>query len=227
MTSSLRDAARQLLDHLERRGDLKRAASLEHIWAISALESILEGRLLEPDIDTLKQLTTKERVWEELKPAWPPDHVTTVIGSVVAAQHLAIVKRDADWLAELHACWETSPEDIHYLLRLCMQGEIGLALAPGGSRPFGWSEEELSWLEEEDFLVVDAPGDRAWRALAKRDLEAARQALGEYEHFLAALPERWEANPPEGLRQILAVPDALFQVERRALAALLGQAQHG
>jgi hypothetical protein len=81
----------------------------------------------------------------------------------------------------------------------------------------------LTYLEEEGFLLADSPADRAWRALAKRDLEAARRALVDYEQILAALPEKWEAAPSEGLRQILGTPHTLFQVERRALAALLGR----
>jgi hypothetical protein len=101
-----------------------------------------------------------------------------------------------------------------------VQGEIELGLAPGGPRPAGWSEEELSELEEGGFLSADA-FDRAWRALAEKDLEAGRRALLEYEHILAALPEKWEAAPSDGLLQILAHPDSLFHCERRALAALL------
>jgi hypothetical protein len=220
MTSSLRELARQRLNHFRRLGVLERAPSLEWIWLLSALASMVEGRLIEPDIDTLKQLTATGRVWEELQPSWPPDHVGTVIAAVVASHRLAIVRQDDDWLTQLHACWDASPEDVHYLLRLRVQGEIGLGLAAGGPRPFGWSEEELSYLEEEGFLLADAPADRAWRALAKRDLEAARRALVDYEQILEALPEEWGAAPTKGLRQILGTPDALFQVERRALAAL-------
>jgi hypothetical protein len=224
MTSSLRELARERLEYFRGLGVLKRAPTLEWVWQLAALQSLIEGKLLEPGIDTLEQLTAKERIWKELSPAWPPDHVGTVIAAIVSSHRLAIMKHDDDWLTRLHAAWEACPEDLHYLLQLRVQGEIGLGLAPGGPRPAGWSDEEMSELEDGGFLTADAV-DRAWRALAENDLEAARRALLEYEHTLAALPEKWEAAPSEGLLQILAHPDSLFQVERRALAALLDRAR--
>jgi hypothetical protein len=148
-----------------------------------------------------------------------------VIAAIVSAHRLAIVRHDDEWLTQLYAGWEACPVDVHYLLQLRVQGEIGLGLAPGGPRPFGWNDEELSDLEEGGFLAAEAPADRAWRALAKRDLVAAQRALVDYEQSLAALPEKWEAAPSEGLRQILGIPDLLFQVERRALAALRDRAR--
>jgi hypothetical protein len=225
MSSSLRELAQAKLDDLQRLGRLKKPPTVDWMWLLSALRSIVEGRLVEPDIDALKQLTTKARLWEALSPAWPPDHVSSVIGAVVASHRLAIVRRDDEWLTQLHAGWEACPEDVHYLLRLRALGEIGLGLAPGGPRPFGWSEEELSELDEGGFLRADVLADRPWRAVAQHDLEAARHALTDYEHLLATLQEKWKAAPSEGLREILAFPDVFLQVERRALAALLDRAR--
>lgn len=80
--ATLRDLAQQDLDDLRRRGISQRPPTLERIWVISALESIVQGHLVEPDIGTLKHLTAPIRVWDELNPAWPPDHVTTILDSV-------------------------------------------------------------------------------------------------------------------------------------------------
>lgn len=217
MTLSLRELARQRLDHL------KSATSVEGTWLLSALASTVHEKLIEPDIDTLKQLTTMEQVWVGLS-AWPAEDVWSRIAAVVASHRFAIVKHDYDWLTQLYTCWEACPEEIGDLWRLRAEGEIGLGLAPAGPRPFGWSDDELSSLEEEDFLRVDAPSDRVWCALAMQDFADAREALTEYEQILAALPQQWEAAPREGLRQILSSPDAVLQVQRRALAALLGRA---
>jgi hypothetical protein len=74
------------------------------------------------------------------------------------------------------------------------------------------------------FLDAETPQARAWCALARRDYAAARQALTEYEHELAALPQKWEADPGQGIRYILCYPDQFFQIERRALNALLERA---
>ncbi len=199
---------------------MKSATSVEKIWLLSALKSTAEGRLIEPEIDVLKQLTVEERVWDGVS-RWPAEYVSIRIAAVVNSHRLAIVKHDDDWLTRLYSCWEACPADVGDLWRLRSAGEIGLGLAPAGPRPFGWSEEELSLLAEESFLRVDAPPDRAWRALAEQDFEDARQALMEYGHILLALPRKWEAAPSEGLRQILSTPDAVLQVQRRALEALL------
>jgi hypothetical protein len=226
MTSSLKELAQQRLDHFQRLGRLKDPPTVDWIWVLSALRSVVEGKPVDPEIDALKQFTTRARIWEGLKPAWPPDHVGAVIVAIVSSHRLAIVKRDDDWLTELLAGWDGRPEyDVHYLLQLRVEGEIGLGLAPGGSRPFGWSEEEIVELEEEGFLGGDEPSERVWCALARRDFEAARRAFVKYEQFLAALPEKWEAAPKEGLFQILSMPDLVLQVQRRALAALLDRAR--
>lgn len=206
---------------------MKRAPTLERIWMLSTLESIVQGQLVEPDIDTLKYLTAPTRVWDELNPAWPPDHVSTILDSVATAQRLAIAKLNAAWLTELYACWEMGPGDVHYfdvhfLFCLKMQGEIGLALSPAGPRPLGWTDEVVSELEEEGFLAPNAtPADRAWLSLARGNREEARRALHEYEQFVATLPALWEQIPEQGIREILTFPSAFFELERRALAALL------
>jgi hypothetical protein len=218
MTMSLGELARERLDLS------KGTTSVEGIWLLSALKSTAEGRPIEPEVDALKQLTTEAQVWEGVS-HWPAEYVCNRIVAVVNSHRLAIARHDDDWLTQLHASWEACPKAVDDLWRLRAEGEIGLGLAPGGPRPFGWSDEELSLLDEEGFLRADAPQDRAWRALTMRDFEAARQALMEYEHILAALPQQWEAAPSEGLRQILANPDAIFQVQRRALAALLERAR--
>lgn len=121
-----------------------------------------------------------------------------------------------------NGAWDVHYYDIHYLCRLRMQGEIGLALAPGGPRPFGWTAEEVCELEDEGFLeAAGAPSDRAWVALTKGDREQAAKALADHEQVVSTLRAQWEENPKEGLVQILTLPSALFQLERRALSALV------
>jgi hypothetical protein len=216
MSQSLRDLAQQRLDQLEG------IMSIERIWLLSALKSTAEGTLIEPELEILKQLTADTGAWDGVS-RWRPEDVWSRIAAVMSSHRLAIVKRDDEWLAQLYAVWETCPESVGELWRLRAEGEIGLGLAPAGPRPSGWSEEELSLLDEEGFLLTDAPPDRVWRALARQDFEAARQALADYEQSVVAVPQQWETAPSKGLHQILSSPDAVLQVQRRALATLVGR----
>jgi hypothetical protein len=194
--------------------------SLEALWRRCALASLADGRLVEPATADARRFTMPERAWSDVAP-WPREYEWDRMAALRMAQYLAMVRSDRIWLTELFACWASAPEGDQDLNGLRAQGEIGLALAPDGPRPGGWTGEELSCLEEEGYLSRDAAVDRAWRAIREDDLATAGGALAAYESVLAGLAQAWVDAPEEGLRYVLTHPDSVLQLERRALRALL------
>jgi hypothetical protein len=179
------------------------------------LTTVAFGRRVDPPLAELKALTRPENAWRDLPP-WPPEAVDDRVRRVRDAHRLAISLRDTDWLSQLDSCWAKASATIDELTRRRARGEIDLGT--GGP---GWQPDEISSLLAEQFLVAEAPGDRAWLALANRDRAAARRHLAELATALDAAELRWRRSPEDGIRQVRAHPGAVLRVEQRALETLV------
>ncbi len=199
------------------------ATSLEVIWRKAALETVAGSLLIDPPASDLKRLTTPARSWLDIAP-WPRNEAMwDRIGRLFDCHHLAIASGDQEWLVQLDESWAVSPRDLEFMA-LRARGEIGLGLAPGGSRPTGWTSEEIEVLVEEEMLVPAATGERVWLSLATGDLAKAREDLRDYEAALDEAARANEAAPQEGLRQVLTHPGTALRVGVRALRALIDAA---
>jgi len=196
-----------------------RAISLEDIWREAARATIARGAIVDPPVDRLKGLTTPATAWSDIIP-WPIDHTHARIARVFDSHHLAIALRDRDWLLQLHDAWDVTPWE-HEPLGLRAQGEIALALGPGGPRQPGWAPDELEGLREEGHLSPHIPSERAWSLLAAGDLAGAREALAEYDEKLPTDARELATTDEAELRRLLGMPGWVLRVESRALHALI------
>jgi len=187
---------------------------IDGLWQQAALTTIATGRPVDPLPDELMRLTTPDRVWADL-PRWPPESVDGRVGRLRDTHRLAMTLGNAAWLSQLDACWSSAAPTIDERTVLRARGEISLAL--GGA---GWEPDALETLLDEGFLVTTAPGDRAWLALAGRDLDAARRHLAELAELLTTALQRWREAPDDGIRQVRTYPGAVLRVELRALHVL-------
>jgi hypothetical protein len=213
----LREFAREKLARLSIGG------SLEWLWAQFALESLSAGRIVEPETSDVRRLTAPDRIWSGVAP-WPREEGWYRIAAVSRAHRLAIIRDDREWLAELGRCWDALPLNA-FASQLRALGEIGLGLAPEGPRPFGWTDDEVAVLIDNEVIRDDVGPDLTWIALARGNLVAARHALTDYEALIAAFHEKWRLAPEPGVREGLAQPDLVLQIESRALRTLIQRAE--
>jgi hypothetical protein len=213
--SRLVEAAKEKLARLEG------ALAIDRVWMRAALESVVSGQRIDPPIAELKQLTTPAEAWRTMPP-WPAEEVSRRIGLIQDSHRLAIVHADIGWLEQLDAAWAAVPENIEDCWAIRARGEIGLALGAAGTRPYGWTADELELLDE-DFLRASLPSDRVWIALAERNLDTAQHALVEYEAQLAKWTRGWQSDPEMAVRQVCAAPGPALHVELRALGVLVGR----
>ena len=199
-----------------------RAISLEDIWREAARATIARGAVVDPPVDRLKDLTTPAIAWSDIVP-WPIDHTHARIAAMFDSHHLAIARRDHDWLLQLHDAWDAAPwEDRPHVVRA--QGEIGLALGPDGPRQPGWSPDELEGLLEEGHLSPHIPKERAWALLAAGDFAGAQDALAEYDEKLPIDARDLATADDAEVRRLLGMPGWVLRVESRALHALIDAA---
>lgn len=197
----------------------QRAISLEDLWREAARTTIAHGAIVDPPIDRLKPVTTPGTAWSDIIP-WPIDHTHARTARMFDSHHLAIARRDREWLFQLHDAWDVAPWS-DGVLALRAQGEIALALAPDGPRKPGWSPDEMEGLLEEGHLSAHIPSERAWSLLAAGDRAGAREALTEYDEKLPLDLRELTAADEAELRRLLGAPGWVLRVESRALHALI------
>jgi len=193
------------------------AMNLESVWSRAGAESVLSGRLTDPPITTLKELTFPDRAWDNQP--WPSEHVLERGQCLSDCHLLAIAVHDCAWLQQMHQVWEDAP--VAFEWRLLSQLQIGLGLRPQGLQPRVWTQDDSDFLIEADALERDTPAGRAWVALAAGDARAAQIAVGEYRAELERWQNGWNDAVGEGVRRILGYPGRVLRVELRALQALL------
>jgi hypothetical protein len=196
-----------------------RPISIEDLWRHAARETIEKGAVVDPPIDRLKDLTTPEIAWTDIIP-WPIDHMHDRLARMFDTHHLAIARGDRDWLLQLHDAWDAAPWDVQPQ-PLRAQGEIALALAPGGPRAPGWSPAEVEELLDAGQLSPHIANERAWALLAAGDRDGAREALAAYDEKAPIDVSALATANETDLRRIVGAPGHLLRVESRALHALL------
>jgi hypothetical protein len=174
----------------------------------------------DPPVGELRTHADQSVVWPQVG-RLPPDALWDRVGRLFDCHHLAIVDEDTEWLWRLDRLWREAPPYIDELRVVRALGEIGLGLAPGGTRPYGWSPAEQCALIDEAFLLPSVPTERAWLALAEGEIDDARGHLAQASALHRDLLLTWRANPEAASAQVRAAPGAALGVELRALGTLV------
>lgn len=193
--------------------------TLEGLWGRAELETVLHGKMVDPPVAVLKDLTTPDRAWDNQP--WPPEDRADRATCLASCHLLAISLDDVVWLEQLDRCWNDA--QVAFEWERLSRGQIGFALRRHGRQPteWYWDDDTIEWLIEEGSISRNEPSDRAWIALAKDDHQAALVALEEYQIELNRWIEQWDKIPGNKVYDILRFQNKVMRLELRALKALV------
>ena len=103
--------------------------------------------------------------------------------------------------------------------RQLAQGILGCGLHP---QRYAWTPDDLESFESEETFPQARPENRAWLALSRRALPAARLALQEFRIAMEHQARKEAAAQTDvQLNAILSSPGEVLRIELRALEALV------
>lgn len=193
-------------------------------WRRAALRTVAEGVRHDPPRAALRRLSIERRSrdeWDRLSGEWFWEEFQ----GLWLSRFLAISVADREWLRALWDWWREDPADDSDRA-LLVRGQIALGLRAGGATIDVWTAEEVRSLVsalsgEDTYLDLGRPEDRAWLALARGEVEAARAEI----ELTTVDARRWDEQvlllpPDDGARRVALEPGRLLRIELRALAAV-------
>jgi hypothetical protein len=174
-------------------------STLEGHWNRAALDTIVGGRLVDPPVAVLEQLTGPGRAWD--MPPWPPERRGERALALVDCHFLALALRHRAWLQDLRSAWD-HPQGYPDLQDLC-QGQIDIGLH---GKAAAWDEDLLELMRADGLM-----DERSSRAPADGDMGAGtvyHPRISEADrHETPARPSRcarasrgWRPRAPPGER---------------------------